>query len=1762
MTTTRRKQQKYFMLSCAIAAWIAVPGMMYSNAVQAEGSVYVTADKAHEDAKYNSQQVSIITKKDIEQKQAKSVEDIIFTESGVSRTVDSMGRVGVSIRGAEARHTLILVDGQAVLGDLAKFSGAADEVMRLGTENVERIEIVQGSASAKYGSDAIGGVVNIITKKAAKKPTIQINGEGSRAKGGETGFKNSNFFLRADSGQMGKVRVAISGSKRDILPVYATQERRDTGDKLEGEFKPNVLRFYGDTSDIGLNAIYDINKENNIQIRLNRYTEDLQRDVKHSTSPFEPQRHFKRDSNRNTLNMIWNGRGGASDWKLELNHSRINENDISLINYTGRSQYEGKNELKYIDDVDHRQTDIRFNANSAIGDKHTLSWGIAQTHETGFGSRLKSSPNVKTRYIDPWDYDKNLLVAGVDRLERRPGDNSLRLYSHIHDYKFKPSEEGLPIWDKDYEYYGAEKESEAPPISYEYYREHELDKAPYADVEVPWYSSATIPDNPYKKYRVSDEDWAKWVKFEKELKKQNPELAKAQASSLIKKYFDQGESLDPGQRERAPQYNGVKFLEKYRERDQRITEGEGTINKTNVYLSDAWQVNKDLLIQPTIRLDKSNLFGSHVSWNLGATYNVNSNVHRRLKVNVGTGYSEPGMGELWYNWQMFGSNPVAQGVAKMGWYWAGNPNLKPETSKNIDISFEGEGKNDYARFGIFQNRITNYMSVYFTGRLQDWAPQLGNQDKWMQAPDLIYSFKNIGKARITGTQIEWKHKFGSHWSTRFGWTHLQALNQSDPTMPAHLLDRPTNKFDFGITYETKKWNAQLWADYYHKMLDSNTQKNRSNYWIGRIDEDSAIYNVSNEYEEKSYGTWNAMVQRKFGNDSLVYIGINNIFDHRDDDRATQARVYRFGVNLKFGPGGEHKNTNAKAQTVGTTNSSTGSTTAISQAQVDTALARVNGDDMGHTYQFLERPFDGNKEVGTQFIGDYRARLMAHGGSERPQSLYTSTAYVGNAEYNLKDQKEHGLEQRIRFGVDARINDTTNVKVLASASGTHSVDTTSTTVNSQGLNKQRLENLDVTNSNGRWDFSIGRLNEALGTTGYWFNKTFDGIRAVWTDQRNQFRTGIGSFKASTGITDSAYNHSTYATYFRAPTLEEFIGLNKNYADSEAIGAIFGNSWKIPVEEVNGKKVPQDGSFMDIYLKEFKGKNENLYFMEQLSDVDNLMPNATEEEKIAKRTEIIQRMANILKQAYPELLSHSNIAYSLAKNPDKVHVVYEVEDDKHNVGYLTTKINLYSDSDIYKPDIIDEEKDSAELKAYKKEKNKVLGELYGKDKDELNKQFGTTLDNFSVLRSDYIDNHKTELEQAYNKVAEWVAKTAFNDIYVYKTDERDKTLKDILENQLSDFSTKDEAKALLPKTMKLDKLTSKVKDFKFKRVVGIKKLGEYDYTIGGKKAEDINITDELKAANFSSIPGEFSTGDVTKIARKYLSELKLAIGDSEQGNTLPRAALEKVIGKPIKVTGVKLERDTIPAIDKAIFAQYKTQINPRLGIQAWFLRSLNNNEHTMQAGHAKTKMVTYKGITGYNKDWYGDDDLNDPIYGEITKEVPDLTNDTYTTNRLANIFAIGAQYQLGHNALLSLDYGLNRSDFGRYMNGHTNFDHVRNTADFTVKGHSMGGTPHFWTARLDIGQSDYTRPGSWNAFMDYKYFAHGSFFGGNGTGAVPDRYLDGIRSFTLGGGYVPRKDLLLEAFYTFDAKSIGERDTLYGAENFKLGNYTRIQGTYKF
>ena len=70
-------------------------------------------------------------------------------------------------------------------------------------------------------------------------------------------------------------------------------------------------------------------------------------------------------------------------------------------------------------------------------------------------------------------------------------------------------------------------------------------------------------------------------------------------------------------------------------------------------------------------------------------------------------------------------------------------------------------------------------------------------------------------------------------------------------------------------------------------------------------------------------------------------------------------------------------------------------------------------------------------------------------------------------------------------------------------------------------------------------------------------------------------------------------------------------------------------------------------------------------------------------------------------------------------------------------------------------------------------------------------------------------------------------------------------------------------------------------------------------------------------------------------------------------------------------------------------------------------------------------------------------------------------------------------------------------------------------------------------------------------------------GSGTGAeLPDRYLDGIRSYTAGVSFVPAQNWLIEAAYTFGARSTQMRDTLYTPEHFRLGDYFRMQLTYRF
>jgi vitamin B12 transporter len=107
--------------------------------------------------------VTVITRQDIEQSLASDLAELLRFEAGVD-----IGRHGgpgqstsVFLRGTESNHTLVLIDGVRI--NPGTVGGAA--IQNIAPELIERVEIVKGARSALFGTDAIGGVINIITRR-------------------------------------------------------------------------------------------------------------------------------------------------------------------------------------------------------------------------------------------------------------------------------------------------------------------------------------------------------------------------------------------------------------------------------------------------------------------------------------------------------------------------------------------------------------------------------------------------------------------------------------------------------------------------------------------------------------------------------------------------------------------------------------------------------------------------------------------------------------------------------------------------------------------------------------------------------------------------------------------------------------------------------------------------------------------------------------------------------------------------------------------------------------------------------------------------------------------------------------------------------------------------------------------------------------------------------------------------------------------------------------------------------------------------------------------------------------------------------------------------------------------------------------------------------------------------------------------------------------------------------------------------------------
>ncbi|AJZ90268.1 catecholate siderophore receptor CirA [Klebsiella michiganensis] len=133
-----------------------------------EETLVVTASATEQNLKDAPASISVITRDELQKKPVNNLKDVLQNVPGVQLTNEGDNRRGVSLRGLDSSYTLILVDGKRVNSRNAVFRHNDFDLNWIPADAIERIEVVRGPMSSLYGSDALGGVVNIITRKVGK----------------------------------------------------------------------------------------------------------------------------------------------------------------------------------------------------------------------------------------------------------------------------------------------------------------------------------------------------------------------------------------------------------------------------------------------------------------------------------------------------------------------------------------------------------------------------------------------------------------------------------------------------------------------------------------------------------------------------------------------------------------------------------------------------------------------------------------------------------------------------------------------------------------------------------------------------------------------------------------------------------------------------------------------------------------------------------------------------------------------------------------------------------------------------------------------------------------------------------------------------------------------------------------------------------------------------------------------------------------------------------------------------------------------------------------------------------------------------------------------------------------------------------------------------------------------------------------------------------------------------------------------------------
>lgn len=396
MNNTKTAQRKVLLAAITVFVMGGVTAQAEELPVYSFDEVVVTATRTENDVKKVPASTQVITQEDIKRGGATSVRNALSMYANIfQKSKVRGGGHDIIIRGMETKHSLVMVNGHRISNEAdANGLGNAMALDRININDVEKIEIVRGPSSALYGSEAMGGVLNIITKPSKEQTLLT---------GLEHTSEDTSHWWHADTGRIGNFSMTLDARFNKI-----NRSMLDTATESDP---------YGTAQTYNASLNYYVNDHSDVNAYMDYYSQHLKTDT--GTPTMKPitlttssgkmslsgqamlEGIGSKAYKQKNYGISWNGKTDKNDWQIQAYMSKFNWSTTSNTKVLGSIPPAGmegmfnfllqkKNTYDFNHD-EHNMWAIEGRDSLRVNDHHRVTFGAEYVKDKVAGTGLGSN---------------------------------------------------------------------------------------------------------------------------------------------------------------------------------------------------------------------------------------------------------------------------------------------------------------------------------------------------------------------------------------------------------------------------------------------------------------------------------------------------------------------------------------------------------------------------------------------------------------------------------------------------------------------------------------------------------------------------------------------------------------------------------------------------------------------------------------------------------------------------------------------------------------------------------------------------------------------------------------------------------------------------------------------------------------------------------------------------------------------------------------------------------------------------------------------------------------------------------------------------------------------------------------------------------------------------------------------------------------------------------------------------------------------------